>query len=92
MAKKKELTLNEIRRCVNLLKDYNSSTLVDVADIAKELGVKKLDLWEFIQINQTYFELDKHELETYPANKAVRYIKHVWETPVKEVDEDEEVD
>lgn len=89
MAKKKELTLEDIKRCVNLLKDYNSSPLVNVADIAKEMGVKKLDLWEFIQINRTYFVLDRQILNTYPDTKAIRYIKYVLDTPAKEEDDED---
>lgn len=57
MAKGKGLNLEEIKRCVDLHKSYYNTKIVNVETLAKELGVKKLDLWEFITNNEDSFEL-----------------------------------
>lgn len=81
MAKKKDLSLEEINRSVELYKDYHSVGRVLVEDIAKELGVKKLDLWEYISSNQRHFILSYRK--NRDTNKIhFRFINKVLKEPM----------
>lgn len=84
MAKKKEtLTLDEVRRCVDLHKSFHNTPRVNIETLAKELGVKKLDLWEFILENKLYFVIQYYN---EPKSNAVkwRFIKKVLENPMSQ--------
>lgn len=87
MAKKKEiLTLDEVRRCVKLYQSFHATKKVNIETAAKELGVKKLDLWEFILENKEYFVL-KYIVNQQSglSNKiSYRYIRDVLENPMSQ--------
>jgi len=88
MAKKKEtLTLEEIKRCVNLYQSFHNSKFVNIEDISKELGVKRLDLWEFIQKNK-YFFIISSSYNSGSKSVKWRFIKKILDSPISEEEYD----
>ena len=86
MAKKKDTrTLDEMRRCVKQHLSYHNTKVVNIEQIAKELGVKKLDLWEFIQANELYFVTRVVKIRDSDIVKW-RYIRGVLEQPMTETE------
>lgn len=82
MAKKKEtLTLDEIRRCANLYFSFHNAKRIEVEMLAKELGVKKLDLWEYISKHEEYFVMHCWS-ENGGEWIKYRFITEVLETPM----------
>lgn len=57
MAKKKELTLDEVRKYFRLMQSYNRIDFIPLKAISKELKVKPIDFWDFILRNRAYFKL-----------------------------------
>ncbi|MBR8706892.1 hypothetical protein [Bacteroides pyogenes] len=82
MAKKKDtLTLDEVRKYVQLHQSFHYTEKVNVEVLAKELGVKKLDLWEFILNNELYFVIkDTRNIDS--GEVIARFIKEVLEEPM----------
>lgn len=92
MTKKKEnLTLEEVKRCVELHKSYHNYKQVNIESIAKELGIKKLDLWEFILKNKLYFIL-KYINGPQSNTIQTRLIKEVLDTPMNEKEYNEMIE
>lgn len=61
MAKKGEtLSLNSIKKFVQLYQSYHETKKVSVDFAAKELCVTKWELWEFICNNKSHFKLDSY--------------------------------
>lgn len=84
MAKKKEsLTLDEVKRCVKLHKSFHNIPRVNIEDLAKELGIKKLDLWEFILENKLYFII-QYIKEPQSNTIKWRFVKKVLNDPMNE--------
>lgn len=84
MAKKKEsLTLDEVKRCVKLHKSFHNTPRVNIEDLAKELGIKKLDLWEFILENKLYFII-QYIKEPQSNTIKWRFVKKVLNDPMNE--------
>lgn len=84
MAKKKDtLTLDEIKRCVKLHQSFHNSKFANIEDISKELGVKRLDLWEFIQENKYFFVISSSYNSGTKFAKW-RFIKEVLDVPMTE--------
>ena len=54
---KAELTINEIQRIVNLIKKVDCKNYSLITDAAKELGVKKTELMQYIEDNPKLFKL-----------------------------------
>ena len=69
----KTIEINQIIRVVNLLKQVNNQFSALVAETAKEMGVKKTDLMEFINVNSRLFRLenDKKGLRIKTAYPSV---------------------
>lgn len=69
----KKIEINQIIRVVNLLKQVNNQFSALVAETAKEMGVKKTDLMEFINVNSRLFRLenDKKGLRIKTAYPSV---------------------
>ena len=69
----KPIEINQIIRVVNLLKQVNNQYSALVAETAKEMGVKKTDLMEFINVNSRLFRLenDKKGLRIKTAYPSV---------------------
>lgn len=69
----KTIEINQIIRVVNLLKQVNNQYSALVAETAKEMGVKKTDLMEFINVNSRLFRLenDKKGLRIKTAYPSV---------------------
>lgn len=67
MAKTSELTLDSIYTCLTSLWQLNEDTYV--IDVAKELGVKKTDFWQFINKpeNKLHFKVKPHGKANKPA-------------------------
>lgn len=61
------MEISEITRITNLLKKANCSSLVYVSEVAKEMGVKKTALMQFIVDNPKLFKLstDKKGLQIF---------------------------
>ena len=84
MAKKKEtLTLEEIKRCVNLYQSFHNSKFANIEDISKELGVRKFDLWEYIQENKYFFVISSSYSSGTKFAKW-RFIKEVLDVPMSD--------
>ena len=84
MAKKKEApTLDEVRRCVKLHQSFHNTKLVNIEVLAKELGMKKLDLWEFILKNEPYFVMEYWGKDIQKFIEF-RFVKEVLEQPMSE--------
>ena len=83
VKKKEELTLDEVRRCVKLHLSYHNTKVVNIEHLAKELGVKKLDLWEFIQANKLYF-VSTIVKDRNSNTVKWRFIRSVLEKPMTE--------
>lgn len=84
MAKKKEtLSLEEIRRCVKLYQSFHNSKSANIDDISKELGVKRLDLWEYIQENKYFFVISSSYTSGTKFAKW-RFIKKVLDVPMSD--------
>lgn len=82
MAKKKDtLTLDEVRRCVLLYQSFHNTKKVSIEVLAKELGIKKLDLWEFVLDNEPYFIMEFWN-EGNEKWIKFRFIKEVLEQPM----------
>lgn len=82
MAKKKDtLTLDEIKRCVKLHQSFHNCKGSKIDDISKELGVKKLDLWEYIQDNKYFFVISSSYSSGTKFAKW-RFIKDVLDSPM----------
>lgn len=61
MAKKvEELSLDRIKKFVQLYQSYHETRKVSIDFAAKELFVTKWELWEFICNNKSHFKLDSY--------------------------------
>lgn len=83
MEKITSMTLEGIKSIVDLYKSYHNCNYVEVSNIAKELKVNKLELWDFIQNNKYHFELICLR-ETNSTFIKYRYIKDVYLNPMTE--------
>ena len=84
MAKKKEtLTIEEIKRCVNLYQSFHNSKSANIEDISKEIGVKRLDLWEYIQEHKYHFIISSSYNSGTKFAKW-RFIKEILDSPMSE--------
>ena len=65
------MEISEIHRIVELIKQVDCSNSALISDIAKEMGVKKTSLMEFINSNPWLFKTE--ELWTYKKTKCIDY-------------------
>lgn len=86
MANKKELILEEIRKCFKLMQSYSQSDIIPLKAISKELKVRPLDFWDFIQKHRAYFNL------LISDNSKVGWlIKHVLDSPMTDTELESEL-
>ena len=64
----KEIDIHKVIRVVDLLKQVNNANSCLVSEVAKEMGVKKTDLMEFINENTKLFLTVNS-----PKGKSIRY-------------------
>ncbi len=80
------ITIDEVKKIVTLIKRANCTSYALVSETAKELGVKKTVLMQYIEDNPSLFSLVKVEKGKKNYGLAIRTC---YNTPIENPDSDE---
>ena len=85
------MEISEIKRIVELLKKVNCAHIALISEVAKEMGVKKTALMQFIEDNPKLFKLGEHQSRSAKGwVKTVGLaIQEVYLTPEENPDTEE---